>query len=398
MLGFAKYNRFGVALRMGVSAGMLILSSQVVADQATEYPAAFSKAVDKIFAPFDRTDAPGCAVGVMKDGEFLHKGAYGMASLELGVPLTPDSVFRIASVSKQFTAAAVLLLADDGVIDLDEDIRRYLPDLPDYAHTVTVRSMLGHTSGMSRYDHISGSYEGEKQPSAVDLRSPLGRPFRLGNEDYLTNDEFYDVVKKLGLIHEPDTRFEYNNVAYFLLSKLVEKVSGKTLRTFADERIFGPLGMSETFYSDDAVEIIKNRAQGYKPKEGGGYINDMTNLFVVGDGGVHTSINDFIKWDRNFIDPKLGKDPAAFKALMNTPTSQHKARGALYAYGQFRIETDSNVRYEHSGGWLGFTSYYRRIEDEGFSLVTLCNNAQQEGLYEAIDAVVDLYFSDKPAG
>jgi len=371
---------------------LIPVAGSATATDSNSATMSFSQKVDQIFASFDKTDAPGCAVGIIESGVFLHKAAYGMASLELDVPLSPESVFRIASVSKQFTAAAVLLLADDGLINLDEDIRTYLPALADYKHTVTVRAMLGHYSGLQRYDHIAGSYEGPKSPSNVNMQSPMGRPFRIGNEDYLTNEEFFEAVKMLHLDHKPDQKFEYNNVAYFLLSQLVEVQTGKTLREYASERIFGPLGMTHTFYSDDAVEIIKNRAQGYKPKKGGGYISDMTNIFVVGDGGVHTSINDFIKWDQNFYVPKLGKDPMAFKIKMNTPTSNHKVEGALYAYGQFVSVKDGRTSYSHSGGWLGANSYYIRFQDEKFSIVTLCNNAEPKGLRAARRAVADLYF------
>ena len=376
-----------------IATALVFGTASVVGEDESHAKLSFSQKVDQIFAPFDKSDAPGCAVGIIENGVFLHKAGYGMASLELDVPLSPDSVFRIASVSKQFTAAAVLLLEEDGLIDLDADIRTYLPALPEYEHTVTVRAMLGHYSGLQRYAHIAGSYEGAKSPSNVNMTSPMGRPFRIGNEDYLTNGEFYEAVKMLQLNHKPDEKFEYNNVGYFLLSQLVEARTGKTLREFAHERIFEPLGMTNTFYSDDPVEIIKNRAQGYKPKKDGGYISDMTNLFVVGDGGVHTSINDFIKWDQNFYAPKLGKDPAAFKAKMNTPTSNHKAGSRLYAYGQFVSEQEGRTMYSHGGGWLGTSTYYIRDEGARVSLVTLCNNAAPKGLRAAHQAVIELYFS-----
>ncbi len=375
-----------------ISAGLMTVLTSSIFALNDEPNLTFSQSVDEVFADHNTSDTPGCSVGVIKDGKFIHQAGYGMASLELDVKIVPDTVFRIASVSKQFTAAAVLLLVDDGLVDLDADIGSYLTDLPEYKHKVTVRSMLGHYSGMKGYGHISGSYEGPKEASEVDLRSPLGRPFRIGNEDYLTNDEFYEVVKKLKLKHEPDTKFEYNNIGYYLLSKLVEVRTGKSLRAFADERIFGPLGMTNSYFSDQPFEIIKNRAQGYKPKKGGGYVNDMTNLFTVGDGGLHTSVNDMLKWDQNFYNPKLGKDPAAFKTAMNTPTSAHKSGDSLYAYGQSKRVIEGRNAYTHSGGWLGTTSYYARFEDDSLSVISLCNDANINKLGDRVIAVVDAYF------
>jgi CubicO group peptidase (beta-lactamase class C family) len=347
--------------------------------------------VDAIFAAVDNADTPGCAVGVIKDGEFVHRAGYGMANLELDVALTSDSVFRMASVSKQFTAAAVLLLADDGLIDLDEDIRSYLPELVDYGTKVSIRSMLGHVSGIPDYEAalVTGD-DIAKGAKEYGLRSAAGGPFRMGNEDYLAISEFYDVIKKLPLSHPPMTKFDYSNTNYFLFSMLVEAVSGQSLRQFAKARIFDPLGMENTLFHDDNFELIKQRAYGYKQTEGGGFVNDMTNLYTVGDGGLHTSINDFIKWDRNFYEPKLGKDPQAFLRLLNTPNSDLGEDGMLYANGQNIDTSKGRTVFSHSGSWLGFSTYYIRDPEKKLSVVTLCNSADLwPGRYSL--EVLDLY-------
>jgi len=332
--------------------------------------------VDTVFSSVNTEDTPGCAVGVIKDGVYVHKAGYGMANLELGVPLSPDSVFRIGSLSKQFTATAVLLMADDGLIDLDEDIRSYLPTLVDYGTDVTIRAMLGHVSGIADYELALVTGDDIEQ-GAIDygLHSAAGGPYRMGNEDYLSISEFYDVVKRIPLSHAPMTKFDYSNTNYFLFSMLVEAVTGRSLRDYAKERIFDPLGMSHTLFHDDMVEIIKNRATGYKQKEGGGFVIDMTNLYTVGDGGVHTSINDFIRWDQNFYNPKLGKDPAAFLKLMNTPNSKFTSDGSFYANGQNISNRDGRTVYSHSGSWLGFRTYYVRYPGQSLSIVTFCNDA-----------------------
>lgn len=366
---------------------LCLISSSV---SASPHPNDMVSNIDKIFEKSIDSKTPGCSVGVIKDGDFVLAKGYGLANLEHDIPLNADSIFRMASVSKQFTATAVLLLADEGVIDLNEDIRTYLPELADYGTKVTVNAMVGHFAGMGDYDMVADSYEGDAKGNTTKLLSAAGGPFRLGNEDYLTIKEFYDVVKKLPLKRKPDTKFEYSNFAYFLLSMLVEEKSGKTLRQYADEKIFKPLGMNKTFFSDDANEIVKHRASGYAQKDNGQYETNMTNLFWVGDGGLHTSVTELLKWDNQFYSPKLGKNPAAFLTLMNTPNSQHAAQGNYYANGQFVQDKGKYTKYSHSGGWLGTSTYYARIPEKKLSVAVLCNDVERRaGRYA--NQILDLY-------
>lgn len=352
----------------------------------------FNKKIDSIFANQFEPDSPGCSVGVIKDNQLVFAKGYGLANLEHNIPLSADSVFRMASVSKQFTATAVLLLADEGLIDLQEDIRTYLPELADYGSKVTVNAMLGHFAGMGDYDMVGDSYEGKAKGEFSNLKSAAGGEFRLGNEDYLSIDEFYQVVKKLPLRRKPDTQMEYSNFAYFLLSMLVEERSGMTLREYSEKNIFKPLGMKVTFFSDDANEIVKNRASGYAPLKSGGYETNMTNLFWVGDGGLHTSINEMLLWDEQFYSPKLGKNPQEFLKRMLTPNSTHQLGGKLYANGQFVKSMDKITKYSHSGGWLGTSTYYARIPEEKLSVAVLCNDVSQNpGKYS--NQILDSYFN-----
>lgn len=333
-----------------------------------------SRELDALFSAIGNV-APGCTVGLASEGHWLHKTGYGLANLELNVPLDGNQVHRMGSVSKQFTAMAVLLLAEEGKIDLEADIHRYLPKLRDYGTTVTVNAMLGHVAGMGDYDLVASSYEGPKAANAVELKSAAGGEFRLGNEDYLTIDEFYAVVQRVPLALRPGEGFLYSNLAYFLLSMLVEEVSGESLRAYADRRIFKPLGMHNTFFSDVPVEIVRNRAYGYKQAQNGDYINDMTNLFWVGDGGLHTNLDDMLKWDRNFYEPRVGDNPEALIEAMNRPNSPHRDDGRLYANGQFVSEMQGQQSFTHSGGWLGTTTYYARFPEAHRSLMMMCNDA-----------------------
>ncbi|MEO0438184.1 MAG: serine hydrolase domain-containing protein [Pseudomonadota bacterium] len=333
--------------------------------------------IDSLFAVIDK-QSPGCNVGLIHNGKWLHKAGYGLANMELEVPLDGSQVHRMASVSKQFTAMAVLLLADEKKIDLENDIRDYLPELRDYGTKITISNMLGHTSGMGDYELIAGSYEGPRAEGATDLRSAAGGPFRLGNEDYLTINEFYEVVQQLPLAVPPNQELRYSNLAYFLLSMLVEKVSGLSLRQYAEQRIFKPLGMTHSFFSDNPVEIVANRASGYDRDPSGTYITSMTNLFWVGDGGLHTNLEDMLIWDQQFYEPKLGNDPATFLELMNTPNSQLRDDEYLYANGQYVGEKFGYRSFTHSGGWLGTATYYARFPELKSSLIMMCNDASLE--------------------
>jgi len=354
----------------------------------------FNELVDSVFASIDDSIAPGCSVGVVENGRLIHKAGYGLANLELGVELDGNNVHRMGSVSKQFTALAVLLLAEEDKIELDEDIHLYLPELGDYGAKVTINSMLGHYSGMADYDYITGGDRGDVD-EGLNIRSVAGSPFRLGNEDYLTIEEFYDVVKKAALRHPPNQQWEYSNLAYFLLSMLVEKVSGESLRDYAHARIFEPLGMANTFFSDEPTEIVRNRASGYKRNgDSSEFVTDMTNLFWVGDGGLHTSVEDMLKWDQNFYEPKVGLDPARLLALFNTPNSEFETSGSLYANGQFISEINGRKSFAHGGGWLGVRTSYSRFPAEEFSTIVMCNDVGQNPA-EYAKKIADIYFDGR---
>ncbi|WP_105265269.1 serine hydrolase domain-containing protein [Pseudoalteromonas sp. T1lg76] len=357
--------------------------------------ASLSSEIDSIMDAAIDKDAPGCNLGISHQGQFIHKRGYGLANLELDVPLDGNQVHRMASVSKQFTAMAVLLLVQQGKIDLDQDIRTYLPALREYQSKVSIRQMLGHTAGMGDYDLIAPSYEGEVSDKAIELRSAAGGQFRLGNEDYLTIDEFYNVVKTVPLAQEPGKEFKYSNLAYFLLSMLVEKVSGKSLRQFSSEQMFTPLGMKHTFFSDNPVEVVKNRASGYKKEPDGTYVTDMTNLFWVGDGGLHTTLDDLLIWNNQFTTPSLGQDPEQLIAMMNTPNANiGPSAASSYANGQFISEFKGYREFAHSGGWLGTTTYFARYPQLKLSFALMCNDVSNDNVFSAYKAIRDKVFNE----
>lgn len=320
--------------------------------------------LDARFAEQNVTDqTPGCSVGVIKDGAYILNQSYGAANLEHGIPLSSKGIYRTGSLSKQFTAMAIALLAEEGKIDLDADVHTYLPDLMDYGHKVTVRQMVHHVSGIPDYEQ-----------GIEALKTADGKDLRLGNQDYLTIDEFYQRAKTIPLFAPPETKWAYSNTAYFLLSQVVKKVSGMTLRQYADANIFKPLDMTKTFFNDDVNDIVPNRVDGYWRLEDGSFKIFMTNLSWVGDGGVYTNLDDFIKWDQNWSNNKLGKDHKALMDLMLTPYDMDTGRGSKYAFGVSVDQHKGYDRVSHTGSWVGFNTYYTRYPELNLSLVSFCNS------------------------
>ena len=319
---------------------------------------------------------PGCAVGVIESGHWALRKSYGMANLEHAIPITGKSIFRTGSLGKQFTAAAIALLAEEGKLDVDADIHGYLPDLPDYGYKVTVRQMIHHVSGIPDYE--------EGLPA---LKTTDGEDLELENKDYLSISEFYERVKTIPLFAPPETEFAYSNTAYFLLSQIVEAVSGQTLREYAQANIFTKLGMNDSFFNDEVNDVVKNRVDGYHRNEDGSYTIYMTNLSWVGDGGVYTNLDDWLKWDQNFYHNILGNTGDDFVRLMEQPYSV----SGEYAWGQNVGEYRGLKQVAHTGSWVGFTTVYMRFPEHQTSMVIFCNsNVVTSGIgREVRDLVLD---------
>lgn len=370
-----------------MTAKLLTLLIILICGNASATPSLDREKLDRevsaIFAErsVDNT-TPGCAVGVIEKGEWaLHK-SFGLANLEHDIPITGRSVFRMGSLSKQFTAAAIALLAEEGRIDLDADIHSYLPDLQDYGHKVTIRQMVHHVSGIPDYE--------EGLPA---LKSADGRDLRLGNQDYLSIPEFYERARTIPLFAAPETEFAYSNTAYFLLSQVVEAAAGQSLRAYADSRIFAPLGMADSFFNDEVNDVVPNRVDGYARKEDGGFVIYMTNLSWVGDGGLYTTLDDWYRWDQNFYHNRLGSRGQDFVRLMEQthPVSEG------YAWGQNIGSYRGLKEIAHSGSWVGFTTWYARYPERGTSIIAMCNsNLINAGVGKLIRDLVLDQITDEP--
>ena len=310
-------------------------------------------AIDSVFAAYAAPGSPGCAAGVVGGGRVRYAKGYGLASLEHEVPLSPRSVLDIGSTSKQFTAASVALLALDGKLSLDDDVRTYLPELPDLGARVTLRHLLTHTSGWRDYTDLMSLAEWD------------GR-------DHTTDREALDaLVRQRALNFAPGSTWRYSNTGYFLASLVVKRVSGKPLARFARERIFEPLGMRDTWFLDDTRRVIPRRATGYAPADSGRYHVAMSDWEQVGDGAVQTSVEDLARWDANFDDPRVGG--ARLVELLQTRARLADGRPLAYALGLTVDEYRGHPRVQHGGAWAGYRAWFMRFPTRGFTVVTLCN-------------------------
>jgi CubicO group peptidase (beta-lactamase class C family) len=340
--------------------------------------------IDRIFAAFDRPDSPGCAVVVVRNGAVIHRRGYGRAHLEWDAPITPATVFHAASLSKQFTALAACLLAEDGKLSLDDDVRRYLPELPDWGHTITLRHLLHHTSGLHDATELGG-YAG----------------WRPG--DLVTDRDYLDfAARQKTLDFKPGDRHVYGNTNYVLAAQVVRKVSGRSLRALCDDRVFKPLGMNDTHFHDDHAEVVKNRASAYALRDGRLRVA-VPQLDTVGSTGLFTTTDDLAKWDRNFDDRKVGKaalDRMLTPGRLNSGEPVRYGRDLGYGLGLVVGRYRGLPTVSHSGADRGYRAEYLRFPDQRFSVIVLGNleSLQPYTLARRVaDACLADRFPDEPA-
>jgi len=368
------------ALRHLCLASALVAASVTARAQGTAraLPDSVVRAVDALFAQYAHSGSPGCAVGVYENGAVALARGYGFADLNHDVPITPATRFTVGSVTKQFTAASIALLAQSGRLSLDDDVRKYVPELPAYQAPVTIRHLVHHTSGVRDFWEL------------VTLAG--WRP----DDGYTADDMLNLAAHQKGLNFTPGAEYRYSNTGYLLLGLVVRRVTGQSLRAFADSAIFRPLGMSETLYLDDHTEVVPRRAPAYAPSRGGWRI-DVWNNDLVGQGGIVTSIGDLQKWDENFYDAKVGgKD---LIAQLQAPGHITGSGPMTYAFG-LTVETYRGMRLvQHTGSTGGYRAAIYRFPDAHTSVAMLCNastaNTGQLALRMA-DAVLGDRFSAPP--
>jgi CubicO group peptidase (beta-lactamase class C family) len=340
------------------SARALLLTAFVLAVSSPGFAAAvhgesdLAPSIDRYLSQVYPANEPGAAVLVSKDGKVLVRKGYGMANLELGVPITPETVFELGSVTKQFTAAAILMLQERGQLSVQDDISKYLPDFPTQGKKVTIENLLTHTSGIPSY-------------------TGLPEWFPKMRED-LPVDQLIGVFKDKPLEFEPGTKWEYDNSGYVLLGAIIEKVAGKSYERFVEDEIFKPLGMTHSYYGSWS-DVIPHRAAGYD-RENGQYVNtpyiSMTQPYAA--GSLMSTVDDLARWDKALSEGTLLKK-ASLDAMF---TSYKLASGQLthYGYGWMLPERGGRRIIEHGGDINGFATDVLRVPEEHLLVVVLTNN------------------------
>ena len=341
---------------------------------ATSVAGPITHAVDQLFAQWTGSDAPGASIAVIQNGKIVYSQGYGAANLEYGVPNTPATVFHLASVSKQFTAFAIYLLAQDGKLSLDDDVRKYVPKLHDFGKVITIRQLLHHTSGMR---------------DQWELLALAG--WRL--EDEITDDDVARLLfQQTELNFASGDQFLYSSSNYTLLAMVVKQVSGKTLPEFAKERIFDPLGMSHTHFQDKYGVIVRDRAYSYARMPGGRYQYVALTYSTVGPSSLFSTVRDLARWDENFYTGEVGGP--ALLAQMQEKGKLNNGKEIDYASG-LEIGQYRGLRtVQHSGGDAGYRTNILRFPDQHFSVVLLANAGDVTPMALSFK-IADIYLKDQ---
>lgn len=342
--------------------------------------------VRKLFAPYAGQDRPGFAVGVVHDKEIVFRQGFGQATLEHPSPIGPQTVFDVGSMAKQFVGMAIALLAEEGRLSIDDRMTEHLDDFPPCAGGITLSHLLHHTSGMRNYTVLAYYMMGYHESDAI------------------SSDEVYELLLRVPSPRfTPGERWEYSDSNYFLLAKIVERVTGKTLGEFTKEAIFGPLGMQDTLFRECHSQVIRNRATGYVSHpvafrspylyRAGRECPDAFHTLVsnyehVGAEGLFSSLDDLLKWVMNLSDNRLGRDPSALIARILTPGVKIDAEIG-YGFG-INAGTFRGMRFHgHDGAIHGYTSSMISFPEEALSIVCLANH-DREGAWEYRDRIIDL--------
>ena len=330
-------------------------------------------AIDAIFSQWN-AQTPGVALAIVRNEKTIYSRGYGTANLDHAVPIAGNTVFDVGSMSKQFTAACILLLAEDGKLAITDEVRTYIPELPQYERPITIAHLLHHTSGLRDYTALMAIAGLSMEPDY--------------SEAFLLNI----VCRQKGLNFPPGERFSYSNTGYFLLGEIVRRVSGMPMSRFAKTRIFEPLGMSSTIFMDDHTAVIPHRAESYYPREdsAGQYQLAISLMDNVGDGGIYTTVEDLTKWDANFYHNKLGAGKPEFLETMQRVGLLNNGQSTGYASGLFVGTHSGETMVSHSGGWRGFRSEMVRFPDRKLTVICLANIGTFNPTAAALQ-VADLY-------
>lgn len=310
------------------------------------------KKIDSVFSKFN-FGTPGASIAVMQNGEVIFEKGYGMANLEYNIPITPQTIFHIASVSKQYAAFCMLLLEQDGKLSVDDDIRKYLPYVPDFGKKITIRQLINHTSGLR--DQWA-------------LLANAGWQL----DDVITTEHVVKLVsKQRGLNFDPGAEYLYCNTGYTLLGEIVLERTGRTLRQFTDERIFKPLGMTRTHFHDNYRELVPGRSYSYSKDSTGKYQLDLLSYSIVGATSLFTTVEDELKWLHNYETGQVGGK--ALIERMYQVGVLNDGRKLNYAFGISIDQFNGWKEIAHSGGDAGFRTYAARYPEKNLEITVFSN-------------------------
>lgn len=327
--------------------------------------------VDRVFERFQRQGSPGFALAIVEKGKIVYQKGYGYANLEHNIPIEPSTVFYIGSVSKQFVTACILLLQEAGKIGLNDDVRIYVPELPDYGPTLTIRHLIHHTSGIRDY---------------LELWSLAGNDYL----DHVPKQAVMELIcRQKELNFEPGEKHLYSNSCYFLLGLIVERISGQSLREFAQERIFTPLRMTHTHFHDNTNDLVPLRASGYQQRTDGRFENLIQRFDLVGSGGMYSNVQDLFLWDQNFYKNVLGSGSQSLLDTMRSDGLLNNGESCGYAFAVVNGKYRGLKTVGHSGALGGYRSYYVQFPDQQTAIILLSNLASGNPSQKA-EAVADI--------
>ncbi len=308
--------------------------------------------INQVFLPWDDQETPGAAVAIIREGKVVFQNTYGYANLEYGIPITTKTVFRTGSVAKQFTAFSILLLEDQGKLSLEDDVRKYIPEVPDFGHKITLRHLANHTSGL-REEAVLAALMGWDEG------------------DIVTKTQVLNVIaQQKELNFKPGEQYLYCNTGYTLLAEVVARVTGKSFSTFTDEAIFAPLGMQNTLFLENPRQVIKNKAYSYY-QSGNGYLKAILNDANSGGSGLLTTIEDLVLWVQNFEQLKVGTS-AIFKT-MQLPGKLNDGMSTSYGMGMEKMIYKGIESIGHGGALGGFRARIARFPSDDLAIVLLAN-------------------------
>jgi len=362
-----------------VTLACLVLSAR--ADEAADRAKAAK--VDKLFETWNKPDSPGCALGIVRNGKPIVARGYGMANLDDGIPITTKSVFEVGSMTKSFTCVCLALLMDQGKLSPDDDIHKFVPEMPSYDPPIRIRHLIRCEDGLRDYWHLI-------QLAGWNI-----------DDAWTDKDVLALVTRQKALTFKPGSKFAYNSTGYFLLGRAIERITGLSLARFAEKNVFQPLVMASTYLEDNATRVTKNRVVGYDVMPDGSIRRWMMNSNVVGGGGLKTTVEDLFKWDQNFYANRLPDGPYVREFFKTGTLLGNRHVLDVWAYLAKMTSAEPADHYRglkrmaFTGGVPGFVSAFVRFPEQKFSVICLSNDGIQIAPWTVALRVADLCLADR---